>query len=166
MTATNQAGSATAVSNPTAIVAARTTSGGGSALPDGAVRLPNGPVSIPAASVALPQRLIVDQIRYTPSRIRSRSEPLVASFRVVDTRGFVVRDAVVYAAGVPFDRLSKEPEATTGQDGWATITFRGVLPTFQLRAGNLVVLFVRTRTTGESVLAGVSTRRLVSVRVG
>ena len=56
-------------------------------------------------------------------------------------------------------------ETPTGGDGWATITFH-VLPTFQLRRGNLVVIFVRGRKPGDSVLAGVSTRRLVSVRVG
>ena len=73
----------------------------------------------------------------------------------------VVRTAV----GVPFDRLSKEPETATAVDGWATISFQ-VLPTFTLRPGNLVVIFVRVRKPGESLLAGVSTRRLVSVRVG
>jgi hypothetical protein len=40
-----------------------------------------------------------------------------------------------------------------------------VLPTFQLRSGNLVVIFVRARRPGDNILAGVSTRRLVSVRV-
>jgi hypothetical protein len=162
---TNAAGSSRAQSNPTGVIAPRSASGGSGALPAGAVRLPDGAVSIPATSVGLPQRLIVDRIQYTPSRIHSRNEPLVARFRVVDTRGFVVRDALVYAAGVPFDRLSKAPEVATGQDGWATVTFQ-VLPTFQLRRGNLVVVFVRARKGGDNVLAGVSTRRLVSVRVG
>ena len=66
---------------------------------------------------------------------------------------------------MPFDRLSSESEVVTGTDGWATITFQ-VLPTFHLRRGNLVVVFVRARKPGGDVLAGVSARRLVSVRVG
>jgi hypothetical protein len=57
------------------------------------------------------------------------------------------------------------PEAVTGGDGWATVTFR-VRPTFALRRGNFVVVFVRARKPGGNLLAGVSTRRLVAVRVG
>jgi hypothetical protein len=163
--ATNSAGSNQAVSNPTGVVAPKSTSGGTATLPAGAVKLPDGTISIPVTSLALPQRLLIDRISYTPSRISSRDVPLTARFRVVDTRGFVVRDALVYAVGVPFDRLSAQSEVATGQDGWATVTFR-VLPTFQLRRGNLVVIFVRARKPGDDVLAGVSTRRLVSVRVG
>ena len=53
---------------------------------------------------------------------------------------------------------------TTDATGWAQISFQ-VLPTFQLRHGNLVVIFVRARKPGDNILAGVSTRRLVSVRV-
>src|SRR5581483_3842092 len=164
VTASNSAGSNAAVSNPSSVVTAKQSSGGGG-LPDGAIRVPTGLISIPITSVSLPQRLIVDQIVSTPSVITSRTEPLQVRFRVVDTRGYVVRDALVYAVGVPFDRLSNAPEVTTGTDGWATVTFQ-VLPTFQLRPGNLVVIFVRARKPGDSVLAGVSTRRLVSVRVG
>jgi hypothetical protein len=119
----------------------------------------------PAAGLALPDRLVVDRIEYNPTRIHSRSDPLIARFHVATTKGSCVRGAMVYAVGVPFDRLSKAAETTTDGNGWATVTFR-ILPTFQLRPGNLVVLFVRARKSGDSVLAGISTRRLVSVRVG
>jgi hypothetical protein len=152
VTARNPAGATDAVSDPTAVVQAKS-----APAPPGAC--------VAIQTVALPQRLVVDRIQYTPSRIHSRSVPLQARFHVVTTQGSCVRGALVYAVGVPFDRLSKEPEVETGGDGWATITFH-VLPTFQLRPGNLVVIFVRARKQGESVLAGVSTRRLVSVRVG
>ncbi len=122
--------------------------------------------AVPVATVAAPDRLLVDRIQFTPSRITGRSQPLVARFHVVEAAGGrPVSGAVVYAVGVPFDRLSAAPEAVTDGNGWATITFR-VLPTFELRRGNLVVMFVRARKPGGSVLGGVSTRRLVSVRVG
>src|SRR5205823_2429488 len=146
--AKNSVGSANAVSAPSAVVQPAAT--------------PSGCVSI--STVVQPQRLVVDQIASSPSRIHSRSEPLVMRFHVVSTSGRCVSGALVYAAGVPFDRLSKESEVQTGGDGWATIDFQ-ILPTFQLRHGNLVVVFVRARKSGESLLAGVSTRRLVSVRV-
>lgn len=119
---------------------------------------------VPIGSVSLPERLVVDRIRYTPSTIRSREEPLDARFHVVTTKGKCVSGALVYAVGVPFDRLSRGVETATGGDGWATIRFQ-IQPTFELRPGNLVVIFVRARKAGENLLAGVSSRRLVSVRV-
>ena len=127
----------------------------------------NGPPSgqcQTVTKVALPERLLIDKITYSPSAIQSRSVPLVAKFHVVSTKGYCVSGAIVQGLGVPFDRLSSEAEVTTDATGWATISFQ-VLPTFQLRHGNLVVIFVRARKPGDNLLAGVSTRRLVSVRV-
>src|SRR5262245_22779825 len=149
VTASNSAGSSAAISDATAVV-------------QGTTPPPGQCLSI--TRVALPERLVVDQIQFQPSRIHSGDEPLTARFHVVTTRGFCVSGALVYAVGVPFDRLSAEPEAQTGPDGWAQITFR-ILLTFRLKSGNFVVVFVRARKGGENLLAGVSTRRLVSVRV-
>lgn len=149
VTASNNVGSAAAISNATSVVTS------------------NGPPAgqcQPIARVALPERSVIDKIAYSPARIQSRSVPLVARFHVVSTKGFCVSGALVLGLGVPFDRLSSEPEVTTDATGWAQISFQ-VLPTFQLRHGNLVVIFVRARKPGENILAGVSTRRLVSVRV-
>jgi hypothetical protein len=120
---------------------------------------------ISVGQVSLPNRLVVDQVSFTPGRITSTAIPLTARFHVSDTQGRSVVGALVYALGVPFNRLSAEPEALTGADGWATVTFQ-VLPTFSLRPGHYVVVFVRARKPGGDLLAGVSTRRLVSVRVG
>ena len=149
VTASNNSGSAAAISNATSVVTS------------------NGPPSGQCQSitkVSLPERLVIDKITYTPTQIHSRSVPLVARFHVVSTKGYCVSGATVQGLGVPFDRLSSEPEVTTDATGWAQISFQ-VLPTFQLRHGNLVVIFVRARKSGENLLAGVSTRRLVSVRV-
>ena len=86
-----------------------------------------------------------------------------ARFRVKDTRGFVVRDALVYANAIPFGRIIQPGEVRTDQEGWATmsITPTRLLP---LRNGYLLTMFVRARKSGDDLLAGVSTRRLVSVR--
>jgi hypothetical protein len=151
VTASNNVGSAAAISNATSVVTSTAT----------------GPPSGQCQSVtkvSLPERLLVDRITYSPKTISSRSVPLTARFHVVSTKGYCVSGATVQGLGVPFDRLSHESEVTTDATGWAEITFH-VLPTFQLRPGNLVVIFVRARKPGESILAGVSTRRLVSVRV-
>jgi fibronectin-binding autotransporter adhesin len=121
--------------------------------------------TVAVAGVSLPDRLLVDQVQFSPSRIYSQSQPLIARIHVIEANGRkAVSGALVYAVGVPFDRLTAPPEARTDSGGWATITFY-IKPTFQLRHGNLVVVFVRARKPGENPLGGISTRRLISVRV-
>jgi hypothetical protein len=152
--ATNAAGaSAPTPSAPTAVIAVQ-----------GIIRLPGGRSSVPASSVVRPERLIIDRVRISPPRISRRTTVLTARFHVSDTRGYSVRDALVYATGVPYNRLSRAGEVRTRLDGWATVRFR-VLPALDFRRTSLIVMFVRARKQGESVLAGVSTRRLVGVRV-
>ena len=105
-------------------------------------------------------RLVVDSVRFTPNPIRTRG-PISVSFHVVDTRGFVVRDALVFVRSTPLV-TSTPPETGTRQDGW--VTFQ-VLPrkSFPLN-GKAVQFFVRARKQGDNLLAGISTRRLVQVR--
>jgi uncharacterized membrane protein len=158
VTATNSAGSGAAISNATSVVQ-------GTGTPPPTTTGSSGGSCKSISQVSPPSQLLVDQIQSNPARIADRNQPVVVRFHVVATGGGgCVSGAVVYAVGVPFDRLSKEPETPTAGDGWATITFH-ILPTFQLKHGNLVVIFVRARKPGDSVLAGVSTRRLVSLRV-
>jgi len=84
--------------------------------------------------------------------------------RVSDTRGRLVQGALVYATGVPFGRITTMPETPSGSNGIATLQFR---PTarLELRSGTAVQVFLRVRKPGDNVLAGVSSRRLVQVRI-
>ena len=162
VTARNAGGSSTAVSRPTNVVVSRANPlPPGS--PVGAIRLPGGLTSIPASSVALPNRLVISQVQFDPTVIRSRA-PFTGRFRVTDTRGFVVRDALVFVLGVPYSRIGQVPEQATNMEGWAQMQLS---PTAQLplRNGFYIVMFVRARKQGDNLLAGVSTRRLVQVRV-
>lgn len=154
VTATNAFGSTQVASTLSDVVRA--------GLPAGAVRLPSGRISIPASSVSPPERLIVDGVRFVPGTVQSRAAPITAHFHVVDTRGYVVRDALVFARTTPL-LTSTPPEQATRQDGWVTMTF---LPrrTFPLRDGYYAQFFVRARKQGDNLLAGVSTRRLVQLR--
>jgi hypothetical protein len=162
VTATNSAGSRTAVSRASAIVRAPATSPPPG--PAGQIKLADGKISIPVTSVSPPQRLIVSGVEFQPLVVRSR-DPFTARFRVADTRGFVVRGALVYMLGLPYGRIANVPEQQTGTDGW--VTFQ-VQPTAKLPLvnGGALVVFVRARKAGENLLAGVSTRRLVQVRLG
>lgn len=156
VTARNNRGATSAISAPTEVVQEPG--------PAGAVKLPSGETSVPVSSIALPHRLVISSVKFEPPVVRSRAEPLVGRFRVADTRGFVIRDALVYAIGVPPNRVSLTAETVTGQDGWATITYR-ILPRQSMARGAQITFFVRARKPGEDLLAGVSTRRLVSLRV-
>jgi len=156
--AANSAGRTTAFSRPSAVVKGNTPPPQQG--PPGAIRLPSGETSIPATSVAPPQRLVIAQLRFTPNPIRSRSQLITASFRVKDTRGFVVRGALVFVIPLPYGWTTQPPEVTSAQDGWATVTMRA---TSKLPRRGAIVMFVRARKSGDSVLTGVSTRRLVQM---
>ena len=87
----------------------------------------------------------------------------VARYHVYDTRGFSIQGALVYALSLPYGWTRKSPEVATDSSGWATIT---ISPTasMPLRPGALVI-FVRARKSGDNLLSGVSTRRLVQVSI-
>jgi hypothetical protein len=162
VTATNDDGSATGVSQPTPVVVSATNPlPPGS--PAGAIRLSSGLTSVPALSVTPPHRLVISGVQFNPTVVRSRV-PFTGRFRVTDTRGFVVRDALVYVLGVPFGRIGQAPEQATDMEGWAQVQ---LAPTARLplRNGYSIVMFLRARKQGDNLLAGVSTRRLVQVRL-
>jgi hypothetical protein len=161
--ATNSAGSASALSARTAVVKPATSTPPPPPGPAGQVKLADGKTSIPVTSVSAPQRLVVSEVAFTPSPIRSR-EPFQARFRVSDTRGFVVRGALVYMIGIPYNRIALVPEQETGTDGYVTFTVQPTAKLPLVRGGALVV-FVRARKAGDNLLAGVSTRRLVQASV-
>ena len=146
VTATNSKGATTATSAETAIVSPATT----------------GSHAISITQVSLPNRLVVDGVKFAPAVITSRA-PFAARFHVSDTRGFSIPGALVYALGIPYGWTRSAPEVTTDSTGWATIPMN---PTrnMPLKPGALVV-FVRARKAGDSLLAGVSTRRLVQVSI-
>ena len=126
------------------------------------MRLQDGTYSIPATSVAAPERLVISRVQFTPPVLRSRV-PFTGRFKVTDTRGYAVRDALVYVLGVPYSRIGVVPETKTDTDGWAQVQ---IMPTARLtlRNGYYLVLFIRARKEGEDLLAGVSARRLAQLR--
>jgi hypothetical protein len=155
VTASNPSGSNTVTSNQTAAVAKQATD---------LIRLSNGTYSVPADDVSLPQRFIISSVSFSPRRLRSQA-PFTARVRVTDTRGYAVRDALVYVVGLPYNRLAGAPEVRTDTSGYATLKLH---PTnkLPLRRGATLVMFVRARNQTDTLLAGVATRRLVQVLVG
>jgi hypothetical protein len=150
----NQLGVNTALSGVTAVIAP--------AGPAGQIRLPDGRISIPVTSVAPPQRLVVSGLDFRPNPLRNRDDLITARLRVTDTRGFVVRGALLFVIPLPYDWTTQPAETLTGTDGWATVTMRA---TRRLPSRGAIVMFVRARKPGDFVLTGVSTRRLVQMLV-
>jgi hypothetical protein len=155
VTATNNAGSSTVASNATSTVTSAP------ALPPGAITLPSGKISIPVSSVSLPAQLIIDGVQFSPNPVRSHHDPISMRVHVSDSRGYVVRDALIFARSTPL--LTTTPnEQRTGQDGWLTLQFLPQ-PDFPVKTGYNVQFFIRARKDGDNLLAGVSARRLVQV---
>jgi hypothetical protein len=152
VTARNQTGSTTASTQPTAAVVH----------PTGATRLADGRFSIPSTSVKLPDRLVVSGVEFSPTVLRSRA-PFTGRFRVTDTRGYVVRDATVLVTGVPLGWIQQPSEVKTSVDGLVTIQLQPTKFLRLVRSGSMV-MFIRARKEGDSLLAGISSRRLVRVR--
>jgi hypothetical protein len=146
----------------TARDAANATHDASSAATPAVTGIPAGqPIAV--SQVSLPERLIVSSYEFAPSVLRSRA-PFTARFRVTDTQGHPVSGADVYLVAVPYGRVAPAGTVRTDSSGWATVTLR---PTdkFPLRKGYLITVFARATKPGDDLLAGVSARRLVSVRI-
>jgi hypothetical protein len=152
----NKDGTTNAISAATAAVPAAAPAG-----PAGATKEANGRTSVPVASLALPDRLTVDQVQFSPNPVRTETA-ITARFHVTNTKGYDVRDALVYAIGLPYSRVTTAPEAKSGTDGWATIAFQ---PAKLFPRKGYITFFVRARPSGGDPLAGISTRRLVQVTI-
>jgi hypothetical protein len=154
VTARNSDGQASRLSAPTAVVKA-------AAGPAGAIKLPNGETSIPVTSVPSNQRLIVDRVDFSPNPVRSREAPITVKIKVKDTRGFVVRDALVFLRSTPVV-TSTPDEKKTEQDGTITYTVQPESD-FIIRNGYSTQFYVKAFRQGDPVLAGVAGSRLVQV---
>ena len=136
---------------------ARSTSG-----PSDLIAQPTGSTAtVPVTSVSLPNQLVVGGIQFVPSVINSTA-PFVARFKVTESKGRTVSGVLVYAIALPYGLIRPAGEVTTGADGIATITFT---PTAKLPKSGAIQFFVRARKPGDNPLAGVSSRRLVQVKV-
>lgn len=155
VTARNAVGSATVLSGESPVVS--------EPLPAGAVRLPTGEVSIPAASVPSNQRLVVAEVRFTPTVVSNRKQTITVRIRVRDTRSYVVRDAFVFIRSTPRVTIGGD-RRLTATDGWLSYELVP-LASFPTKARTAVQFFVKAYRSGDPALGGVYGSRLVQVPV-
>lgn len=151
--ARNPVGNADAYSDATAVVQANPD--------DGIITLPNGERSVDAKDVPAQQRLVVDQVRFSPNPVTSRSTPITVRIKVKDTRGNVVRNAIVFIRSTPI-LTSGGDHSPTATDGWVQYSL-APRADFPLRTGYNVQFFVRAYRNGDPSLGGIYGSRLVQV---
>jgi hypothetical protein len=153
-TARNANGTEIATSAPTGVIV----TGAPSGCPGG-----SGPINV--SQVTPPARLLVDRFRVTPNPIPRSVGALTVGFRVTACGGRPVAGALVYVTAVPYNQFAIPPEARTGGDGFAFLRMERLRGFPAATNQTLLVMFVRARKDGEPILAGISTRRLISFRL-
>jgi hypothetical protein len=160
VTAKNSDGSAQIESAQTAVITAPA-----APPPPAPTGCPTGSGTVDVTGVSLPARLLIDGQSASPTVVTPSTSDLTLRFHVSACGGRNVQGALVYATAVPFEQFSIPPEATTGSDGWATLTLHKASRFPASRVQQLLAVFVRARKSTDPVVAGISSRLLVSFPV-
>ena len=152
VTARNDAGTASAISNPTGVV--------GSNQP---------PPPPPGSSIAVGDlkatgdRLVVSSVQFSPNPVTSRTAPITVRVRVTARGGRPVSGALVFVRGTP--RFVSSQTKATQANGWVTITLVPNQYFPQPRNGYNAQFFVKAYRSSDPVLGGIAGYRLVQVRL-
>jgi len=149
VTARNDRGTRSAISNPTARV--------GSGQPEPP---PTGALAASSLQVA-GDRMVVAQVVFSPNPVRSRTAPITARVRVTARGGRPVSGALVFMRATP--RVVQGQTASTQADGWVTLRLVPNRQFPQPRSGFNVQFFVKAYRANDPPLGGVAGYRLVQV---
>ena len=150
--AKNSYGKADAFSAPSSVVQDET----------GVIELPNGEKSVDVKDVPNGQRLIVDKVVFSPNPLTSTTQPFLAQIKVKDTRGYVVRGAIVFIRTTP--RVADGGDnSPTNTEGWVQYQLPPTADMQKMTGFQNLQLFVKAYRKGDPELAGVSGTRLVQV---
>jgi hypothetical protein len=152
ITARNDAGATSAISNPTAQVR-------GAAPPP-----PPPPAggSIPVQDLhAAGDRLVVAQVQFSPKPVTSRVAPITARVRVTARQSRPVSGALVFMRATP--RVVEGQTRATDASGWVTLQLVPNANFPQPRNGYNVQFFIKAYRQGDPTLGGIAGYRLVQV---
>lgn len=159
VTGSNTIGSSTARSPQTDVIQAKAV-----VPPPADAGCPKKGGTIPVAGVVAPARLLIDQLQVSPSTIQFSTRTVTARIHITACGGSV-QGALVYATAVPYAQFAIPNEQATDAEGWVTLQFNALAGFPTTSRQQLLVMFVRARKPGGSILGGISSRRLLSVRV-
>jgi hypothetical protein len=151
VTAKNSVGQSSGLSDTTAVVQQSGGGGGG-----------GGGSSVPVSDVGpAGERLVVDRVVFNPNPVTSRNVPIQVTITVKDTKGRLVRGALVFIRSTPI--LTSTPtDAPTGNNGTVTYSIQP-RSDFPIKNGYSVQFFVKAYRQGDPSLAGIAGTRLVQV---
>ena len=150
VTARNDRGTTSAISNQTGVV------GGGTPPPGPGGAIPVG--SLQAAG----DRLVVAQVGFSPNPVTSRTAPITVRVQVTARGGKPVDGARVFMRATP---RVVEGQTQTTVNGIATLTLVPNAQFPQPRNGFNVQFFVKAYRAGDPSLGGIAGYRLVQVRL-
>jgi hypothetical protein len=156
--AKNSVGSTTATSTPSAKI-------GSAPVSNGCPEISPGASSVAVNNINSPARLQISSFGSSPRTIVGNFRSFSLQVHVADTCGQAVAGANVYATAVPFNQVTIPSTQQTDSYGNTTLQFNRLQGFPAARHQQLMVLFVRASKPGESLLSGISTRRLISLRV-
>jgi hypothetical protein len=151
VTARNDRGQNSAISNPTGLV------GGGQPTPPPTGTIPVGDLR------AGGDRLIVASVNFNPNPVTSRTAPITVRVRVTARGGRPVSGANVFMRATP--RVVQGQTVQTQADGVATLTLVPNNQFPQPRNGFNVQFFIKASKPGDPGLGGIAGYRLVQVRL-
>jgi len=167
--ASNADGSSGASSDATAAIKAAapaaTTTTAATPTANGCPKATAGASSVAVADIAAPARLQLTGFASSARPITMGTQSFTVKFHVADTCGDAVSGAQVYATAVPYRQFSIPSQQTTDQSGDVTLTFNRQAGFPAARNQTLLVMFARASKPGDPILSGISTRRLISLRV-
>ena len=133
--------------------------------PTGCPKMAAGLEAVAVADVSAPARLVIDRFQLLSGPITSSMTGVQVRFHVTDTCGQAVSSALVYATAVPYNQVTIPAETATDGSGWVTLTFARAAAFPASHGQQQLTMFVRARRTGDSLLAGISSRRLIALPV-
>ncbi len=154
VTARNDRGQNSAISNPTGVV------GGGQTPPPA----PAPGNSVPVGDLrAAGDRLVVASVGFNPNPVTSRTAPITVRVKITARGGRPVSGASVFMRATP--RVVSGQTQATGADGFVTLTLvpNNAFP--QPRNGFNVQFFIKASRPGDPGLGGIAGYRLVQVRL-
>ena len=151
VTARNDRGANSAISNPTGVVP------GNQPPPN-----PGGGLNVSDLQAA-GDRLVVASVQFSPNPVTSRTQPITVRVRVTARGGRPVRGAQVFMRATP--RVVQGQTVQTGGDGFATLTLVPNAQFPQPRNGFNVQFFIKASKPGDPGLGGIAGYRLVQVRL-